>query len=52
MVEKVSLCQSLSFLKTNQFKNLNVGIDIDEGFSLDSENVLHVSYAEKSPWIK
>lgn len=38
------------FLETSQFKSLNVGIDIDEGFSANSENILHINYAEKSIW--
>ncbi|CAL8079875.1 unnamed protein product [Orchesella dallaii] len=40
----------IPFVKTDEFKNLNVGIDIDEGFPVDSESMVHITYAEKSIW--
>ncbi|ODN00378.1 Aminoacylase-1A [Orchesella cincta] len=40
----------IPFVKTDEFKNLNVGINIDEGFPIDSENMVHITYAEKSIW--
>ena len=40
------------FVKTEEFRSLNVGVDIDEGFPQPegSENILHITYAEKVAW--
>lgn len=42
----------IPFVKSDHFKNLNVGIDLDEGFPANSENVVHITHAEKSIWRK
>ncbi len=43
---------TVPFVKTDQFKALNVGIDIDEGFPANTESSIHVTHAEKSIWRK
>ncbi|CAL8116975.1 unnamed protein product [Orchesella dallaii] len=40
----------IPFLETNEFKNLNIGIDIDEGSSVGDETTMNIVYAEKAAW--